>query len=141
MLCKNPLFREMCRRISLSTGGMYSGPAYNALRTDLLDRAKGRVAKQLEPYFQHARTFTGFVLMCDGWTDAQGNPLLNFCLATPKGIHFPRAVDCSGHDKDGQFIYERLAEVFEEVGTEHIVAVIMDGASANDSANKLLEER
>ena len=77
--------------------------------------------------------------MCDGWTDAQGNPLLNFCLATPKGIHFLRAVDCSGHDKDGQFYYERLAEVFEE--PEHIVAVIMDGATANDSANKLLEER
>ena len=74
-----------------------------------------------------------------GWTDVQGRPLLNFCLATPKGTHFLRAVDTAGHEKDGQF--DRLAEVMEEIGPEHIVAVIMDGASANESANKFLEER
>jgi hypothetical protein len=50
-------------------------------------------------------------------------------------------VDCTGFDKDGQFIFERLAEVFEEIGPKHIMAVILDGASANESANKLLEER
>ncbi|CAL8465879.1 g5415 [Coccomyxa elongata] len=47
----------------------------------------------------------------------------------------------TGFEKDGKFIFEQLAKVIEEIGAEHIVAVIMDGASANESANKLLEER
>lgn len=121
---------------------MYSGPAYNALREGLLERAKGRLDKQLEPFFEHGRRVTGFALLCDGWTDVQENLLLNFCLATPKGTHFLRAVDSTSFDKDGQFIFERLSEVFEEVGPEQIMAVmIMDGASANESANRLLEEK
>ena len=62
-------------------------------------------------------------------------------LATPKGTHFLRLVDCSECAKGGRFLFERLAESCEEVGPEHIVAVIMDGASANESAGKLLEER
>lgn len=131
----------MLKRISLYRGGLYTGPAYNALREALLTRAKKHVIDELEPYFEHARRVTGFALLCDGWTDVQGRPLLNFCLATPKGSHFLRAVDCTGFEKDGKFIFEQLAKIIEEIGAEHIVAVIMDGASANESANKLLEER
>lgn len=130
----------MIKKISL-TKGLYTGPAYNALRTDLLQNAKERVVRQLEPFFEQGRRVSGFVLLCDGWTDVQGRPLLNFCLSSPKGVHFLRAVDCSGHDKDGQFIFDRLSEVFEEIGPEHITCVIMDGASANESANKLLEAK
>ena len=129
------------RRLSLFKGGLYTGPGYNALREELLIRAKKLVTFELEPFFQHGRRVTGFALLCDGWTDVQGRPLLNFCLATPKGTHFMRAVDCTGHDKDGKFIFEKLAEVIEEIGDEHIVVVIMDGASANESANRLLEQR
>ena len=131
----------MLKMVSLAKGGTYGGPAYNALCEGLLDRAKGRITRQLEPFFEHGRRVTGFALLCDGWTDVQGRPLLIFCLATPKGMHFLQAVDCTGFDKDGQFIFERLAEVVEEVGPEHIVAVIMYGASANESASRLLEER
>ena len=140
-LCRNPVFKEMLREVSLTRGGLYRGPAYNALREGLLERAKEQITQQLQPYFEHRRRVTGFALLCDGWTDVQGRPLLNVCLATLKGTHFLRAVDTSGHEKDGQFTFDRLAEVMEEIGPEHIVAVIMDGASANESANKLLEER
>lgn len=131
----------MLGKLSLFKGGLYRGPAYNALREGLLVNAKGRIVQQMQPFFEHARRVTGFVLLCDGWTDVQGRPLLNFCLATPKGVHFLRAVDCSGYDKDGQFIFERLSEVFEEIGSKHITCVIMDGASANEAANRLLEEK
>ena len=130
----------MLRKVSQSRGGVYAGPAYNALREGLLDCAKDRITKQLEPFFEHGRRVTGFAVICSGWTDVQGRPLMNICLATPKGTHFFE-VDCTGFDKDGKFIFERLAEMFEEVGPHHIVAVIMDGASANESATKLLEER
>jgi hypothetical protein len=139
LLCRNPLFKEFCRKVSLSKGGLYSGPAYNNLREGLLERAVGRIGVQLQPFFEHARRVTGFALLCDGWTDVQGRPLLNFCLATPKGAHFLRAVDTTGNEKDAKFIFDELKKVIEEIGSEHIVAVIMDGASANTSANELLE--
>ncbi|KAK9916090.1 hypothetical protein WJX75_008482 [Coccomyxa subellipsoidea] len=113
---RSPHFKSMLEKISLSKG-VYRGPAYNALRTDLLSGAVTRLNKQLEPFFEHAKRVTGFVLLCDGWTDVQGA------------------------DKDGKFIFERLSYVFEEIGPEHINCVNMDGASANESANKLLEEK
>ena len=105
VLHRNPLFRDMIKKISL-TKGLYTGPAYNTLRTDLLQNAKERVVQNLEPFFEQGRRVSGFVLLCDGWTDVQGGPLLNFCLSSPRGIHFLCAVDCSGHDKDGQFIFD-----------------------------------
>ena len=131
----------MMKELSLTTAGLYTGPAYNDLREDLLESAKADIKKQLQPYFEHGKRTTGFALLCDGWTDVQGRPLLNFCLATLKGTHFLKAVDCTGFEKDGQFVFDRLVEVIEEIGSEHFVVVIMDGASNSESANRLLEER
>ena len=56
-----------------------------------------------------------------------------------EGAHFLRAVDTTGNEKDAKFIFYELKKVIEEIGSEHIVAVIMDGASANTSATELLE--
>ena len=97
--------------------------------------------EELQPYFEHGRRVTGFALLCDGWSDVQGRPLLNFCIATPKGAHFVRAVDTTGYEKDAEFIFEQLEQIMEEIGPEHFVVVIMDGASANVGANTLLEKR
>ena len=63
-LCRNPVFKEMLREVSLTRGGLYTGPAYNALREGLLERAKGQITQQLQPYFEHGRRVTGFALLC-----------------------------------------------------------------------------
>jgi hypothetical protein len=55
VLCRNPLFKDVLKRISLYKGGMYTGPAYNALCEELLTRAEQHVIDELEPYFEHAR--------------------------------------------------------------------------------------
>ena len=98
--CRSPYFKEMCEEISRSYVP-YSGPAYNALRTTLLEQVKARVSKACKPWEDHAREVTGFVLVSDGWTDAQHRPLINFLLTSPKGQKFLRAVDTSGETKDG----------------------------------------
>ena len=121
--------------------GAYSGPDYNNIRGDLLQAAVRRIKFRFKAFFDFGRTVTGFVLMCGSWTDPQGRPLLNFCLANPKGIHFLKVVDTSGETKDGAYIYGLLKEVIEEVGAQHIVCVIMDGASANDTGRSRIKTK
>ncbi len=71
----------------------------------------------------------------------QSRPLMNFMLVTPRGTKFVGALDTSGNEKSGQYIADKMSEVIDEVGPAHITAVIMDGASNNVSANKILEQR
>lgn len=111
------------------------------MRTELLDTAKAHVELDSKPWFEHGVEVTGFVLGSDGWTDAQSRPLMNFMLVTPRGTKFVRALDTSGHEKSGEFIAAEMSKVIDEVGPQHISAVIMDGASNNVSANVILEER
>ena len=75
-------------------------------------------------------------MLCSQRADAQSRPLTCFCLATPKGTHFLKAVE-SGEGT--HFLSEQLAKVLEDVGPEHIVAVFMDGAWDRESANRFLE--
>ena len=130
----------MCEVIS-NSNVPYKGPAYNAMRTELLDAVKARVESGCHDWWEHALQITGFVLGSDGWSDAQSRPLLNFLLCTPRGIKFMRALDTSGNEKNGEFIADKMSEVIDEVGSEHISAVIMDGAASNVAANELLEDR
>lgn len=130
----------MCEVIS-SSSVTYRGPAYNAMRTVLLQAVKDRVESSCEDWLEHAMKITGFALASDGWTDAQGRPLLNFLLCTPRGTKFMRALDTSGNEKNGDYIADKMSEVIDEVGAEYISVVIMDGAASNVAASEVLEDR
>lgn len=130
----------MCEVIS-SSNVLYRGPSHEAIRGELLDAVKAKVEDGCKSWWDHTIKVTGFVLGSDGWTDAQHRPLLNIMLVSPKGVKFVRALDTSGHEKSGDYIADKLGEVIDEIGPEHITAVIMDGAYNNVSANELLEER
>lgn len=119
----------------------YKGPSYDAVRTALLDNAKQRVNGKLRAWEVHGKTVTGFVMMADGWRDAQGRPLLNFVLYTPKGVKFLQAVDTSGEEKNADYLAEVLGQMLEEIGVEHVHLIIQDAAAANVAASRLLEER
>lgn len=73
--CRFHWFKQMCNATS-SSHVPYTGPAYNAMRTTLLDAVKRRVDDSLAPWLEHALRYTGFVLVSDGWTDAQNRPLI-----------------------------------------------------------------
>ncbi|KAA6425523.1 MAG: hypothetical protein FRX49_04420 [Trebouxia sp. A1-2] len=137
---KSPLFKKMCEAIS-NSNVTYKGPAYNAMRTDLLDAVKCHVEKDNASWSDHGKNVTGFVLGSDRWTDAQSRPLMNLMLVTPRGTKFVRALDISGNEESAEYIADKMSEVIDEVGPEHITAVIMESASNNVSANEILEER
>lgn len=130
----------MVQKISQSKG-LYSGPAYNAMRTTLLETVKTKVTDALAPWLELGKDVTGFVAVSDAWTDAQSRPIMNFMLANPKGVKFEKSVNSSGHVKDGAYIADLLIDVIEEIGPEHVTTVIMDGASNNVAAREIIEER
>ena len=68
--------RSHNNRVSLRVW-LYLGPAYNKLRTVMVDQAKAKLQAELEKYHKLGLK-TKYVLMCDGWTDPQGRPLMNF---------------------------------------------------------------
>ena len=78
--------------------------------------------------------------MCKGWTDAQGTLMLELSLATPKGAHFLRIVECTGFTNDEISIYDELAQIIEEIGPQQIVAVVIAGLSTFDGIRSLLAE-
>ena len=133
-------FKKMCKAISASYVP-YTGPAYNALRTSLLQEVKDRVDDACTVWYQHGLDVTGFVAVSDGWADAQSRPLLNMLLCSPKGHKFLKAVDTSGHEKSGQYIADQMTVVINEVGAHNVTGVIMDGAANNVNASKIIEER
>nr|KYP40371.1 hypothetical protein KK1_038293 [Cajanus cajan] len=67
--------------------------------------------------------------MCDGWTDGKGRSLTNFLVNSPSGIVFLKSIDISDVIKNGKKIFELLDNIVEEIGEEHVVQVVTNGAS------------
>ena len=130
----------MCKAIS-DSHVPYTGPAYHAMRTTLLDEVKKRVETSCGLWQEHGLRVTGFVLVSDWWADAENRLLLNFMLVTPKGYKFLRTVDTSGQTKPEEYVANQLADIIFEIGLEHISAVIMDGASDKVNARRHIEDR
>ncbi|KAG8382568.1 hypothetical protein BUALT_Bualt05G0091100 [Buddleja alternifolia] len=117
----------------------YVPPGYNALRTKLLEKEKANVEKLLEPA-KATWTQQGVTLVCDGWTDPQRRPLINFMAVNEGGTMFIRAVNCQGEYKDKWFISSLIKEVMVEVGVANLVQTITDNALVCKAASLLVEQ-
>ena len=76
-------------------GPGYKPPSYNALRTELLQKAEVKVDAKLAVWRQDGEEVTGFVLSSDGWEDVTGKPLINIVFSTPKGSYFVEAINAT----------------------------------------------
>jgi hypothetical protein len=68
----------------------------------------------------------GQTLVSDGWTDANGKPLINVLLVCPGGEQFLEAIDTSGETKSMAYIAELLGKHINQ----DLDLVVMDGACA-----------
>ncbi|KAG8365715.1 hypothetical protein BUALT_Bualt17G0000800 [Buddleja alternifolia] len=112
---------------------------YNALRTKLLEKEKANVEKLLEPA-KATWTQQGVTLVCDGWTNPQRRPLINFMAVNEGGTMFIRAVNFQGKYKDKWFISSLIKEVTVEVGVANVVQIITDNAPVCKAAGLLVEQ-
>ena len=76
----------------------------------------------------------GQTLVSDGWTDANGKPLINVLLVSPGGEQFLEAIDTSGDTKSMQYIADNVGKHV----TQEVDLIVMDGACAG--AIRLLTE-
>jgi Protein of unknown function (DUF 659) len=59
----------------------YKPPSYDKIRTTFLDRERVHVSRLLEP-IKSTWSYKGVSIICDGWTDIQRRPLINFIVIT-----------------------------------------------------------
>lgn len=100
----------------------YKPPAYNTLRTTLLDECKERVTDKLQ-LWEGRVPVTGVTICSDGWSDAASRPLLNVLAVNPKGAKFVTAIDTSGKQKTAAYIASCIFETIDAIGAENVVQV------------------
>jgi len=113
---------------------------YHEVRVSYLKKAVDKVHKCLEKYKSDWEKW-GCTLMCDGWTNGKGRSLTNFLVNSPSGIVFLKSIDTSDVIKDGKRMYKLLDNIVDEIGEEHVVQVVTDGASNFVAAGRMLMEK
>ncbi len=68
-------------------------------------------------------------MVSDGWSDCQGQPLLNLLVHTTQGPVFLFTKDSSLEVKTAEYIASVLKEGLEMAGVENIIAVVTDSAA------------
>ncbi|KAJ1696121.1 hypothetical protein LUZ63_004633 [Rhynchospora breviuscula] len=109
-LAKNPHFIKSYVMLAESGLKGYKPPSYNKIRTTLLDRERVHVDRLLEP-IKNTWTRKGVSIVCDGWTDVQRRPLINFIAIIDGVPMFLKAVNCQGEKIE--FILEFTEPIYE----------------------------
>ena len=136
---RSPFYTEMVQAILHAPTG-YKPPGYEKLRTTLLDKEKSRLDEQTTP-LKRVWVTEGCSIVMDGWTDARNRPLLNIMVTCSKGPYFLKAIDCSGQEKNAEFLHTQLCEGIEEVGATHVVQVVTDAAPVCKAAGMLVQKK
>ena len=80
----------------------------------------------------------GFSIATDGWTSPAQRPLMNIMVVTHAGAFFHDSIDTSEcetpNGKDAAFVADFIIKNIEEIGPEHVVSVVTDGASVMKAA-------
>ncbi|PKU78650.1 hypothetical protein MA16_Dca014915 [Dendrobium catenatum] len=126
-LARNPYYKNAFSFACNNNLAGYVPPGYNALRSKLLERERAHIETLLEPT-KGVWKEKGVSLVCDGWTDPQRRPLINFMAITENYPMFIKAVNCEGEYKDKFFIANLIKEVIVMIGPSNIVQVITDNA-------------
>lgn len=112
--------------------------AFSGSHLEMLEQRlqQGTTAQLRTSSVQH-----GYTLMSDGWSDPHRKPILNTIAHTTAGNIFLEAKDTTGQKKSAQFIADFVLSAAAKIGPQHLTAVIMDGAQANQTAFKLIRRQ
>ncbi|XP_062193504.1 uncharacterized protein LOC133896882 [Phragmites australis] len=139
-VARNPNYRSSYNFVANNKMGGYVPPGYNALRTTLLQKEKAHVERMLQP-IKSTWPFNRVTIAADGWTDPQRRPILNFIAVTEGAPIFLKSIDSEGEVKSKEYIFDRLKEVIEEVGSKNVVQVITDNAANCKAVGLMIESK
>ncbi|TYG46552.1 hypothetical protein ES288_D11G265100v1 [Gossypium darwinii] len=78
-------------------------------------------------------------LICDGWTDAQRRPLVNFMTIFEGRVVFLKPVNCEKEYKDKFYVTTLIKDAISEVGAQNVVQVITNNALVCKVVGSLVE--
>jgi hypothetical protein len=135
---RNPYFREAISFACSHDLNGYVGPGYNKYRESLLVQERRHIERLLESS-KSVWPEKGVTICCDGWSDPQRRPIINFLAVCDKSPMFLRADNCQGEIKTKEYIADKLRGIIEEVGRQNVVQIITDNASNCKGAGLILE--
>ena len=130
-------FKVMCKAIKEAPTN-YEPPSVRKVSEGLLDRCVSKTMKSVMPIYEQAKLLGG-TLASDGYTDASKHYLCNVMFCTPIGNVFRKMFRAGPGLKTADWLHEQLCIVIDEIGPELIYLIVLDGASVNVAAGKLLE--
>lgn len=138
-MARNPYYLESYMYAASHDLPGYTPPSYNELRTTLLDREKANIENLFEPVrFKWGEK--GVTIVCNGWSDLERQPRINFFAVSDSVPMFLRAVNCEGLVMDMDQIASIIRSVILEVGMKNVVQVVTDSSPVCESAGRIIEE-
>ena len=81
----------------------------------------------------------GVSILCDAWTGPTKMSIINFMVYSNRGTIFHKSVNASDVEKkDGNYYFQLMAKVMEEVGVDKVVQIVTDNNATIKSAGKML---
>ena len=68
-------------------------------------------------------------------------PIINFIAVTESGPIFLNSVNAEGEVKNMHYIVEKLEDCIKEVGTQNVIQIRTDNASACKAAGAIVESK
>ncbi|CAI9303558.1 unnamed protein product [Lactuca saligna] len=115
-------------------------PSYHEVQVPML-KLENMHTKKIMCENEAKKTTYRCSLMADGWRDRKGSALINFLVNTPRGSMFLESVGASSYSHTGDNMFILFDSFIKQVGPRDVVQVVIDSASNNVFAGKLVEEK
>ncbi|CAI5537279.1 unnamed protein product [Closterium sp. Naga37s-1] len=135
-VAEHDAFKTMLKKVAAAGTG-FTPPGQRLIMGRLLEECKANTDTALKEV-KDSRKDVGVCIACDGWTDSEGRPQLNFLAVNAIASVFLFGVDCGTEKKGAEFIAGHLKTAMVMVGTENVVGLLMGGASANVNAASII---
>jgi len=129
----------MCEAIG-QFGAGFQPPSQRDLRETLLEEEYARTKSLLEER-DAEKMKSGCSIMTDAWSDRKRRSIMNLCTNCAEGSSFISSKEMSDVSHTSEVIFELVDKAIEELGPDDVVQVVIDNASNNMGAKKLLAEK
>jgi hypothetical protein len=115
----------------------FQPPSQDHLRGVLLTEEVDMCNSLVQEY-NDEKIKNGCSIMTDAWSDRKRRPIMNLVINCAAGTTFLSSKEMSDVSHTSEVIFELVDKTIEEVGEDEVLQVMMDNASNNMGAKKLL---